>query len=168
MTLEMLNALDRNAFVHALGWVFDGSPWIAERTWPRKPFSTVEALHAAMIGQINGARRDEQLALLRAHPDLGARVSMSAASAREQSGAGLQQLSGADLARLQALNLAYREKFGFPFLFAVKGATAAEILAALERRLGSTVQAELAESLRQVHRIARFRLDEMFPERGQG
>ena len=86
---------------------------------------------------------------------------MSAASALEQSGAGLTELSAADGARLQQLNSAYREKFGFPFLLAVKGSTPADILAALERRLENTVDGELDEALRQVHRIGWFRLQDL-------
>ena len=158
MTIGELNALDCADFVAALGWVFEDSPWVAERTWSARPFSNVEALHAAMIGQLAGANREEQLALLRAHPDLGTRARISAASTGEQAGAGLDQLTPDEFERLQRLNSAYRNKFGFPFLFAVKGSTKHDILRALEKRLEASPEDEYEEALRQVHRIARFRL----------
>ena len=84
MTIGELNACDRAGFVDALGWIFEDSPWVADRAWDRRPFSGIEQLHAAMIGVVNEAPRHEQLALLRAHPDLGARARMSEASAGEQ------------------------------------------------------------------------------------
>lgn len=158
MTIGELNALDRADFVAALGWVFEDSPWVAARTWSARPFSSVEALHAAMIGQLARADREEQLALLRAHPDLGTRARISAASTGEQAGAGLDQLTPDEFERLQRLNSAYRNKFGFPFLFAVKGSTKHDILRALEKRLEASPEDEYEEALRQVHRIARFRL----------
>jgi 2-oxo-4-hydroxy-4-carboxy-5-ureidoimidazoline decarboxylase len=104
---------------------------------------------------------DERLALLRAHPDLGTRARMSDASVGEQKGAGLDRLTREEFDRLQRLNRAYREKFGFPFLFAVKGSTKHDILAALERRLAAAPEEELDEALRQVGRIALFRLRDL-------
>jgi 2-oxo-4-hydroxy-4-carboxy-5-ureidoimidazoline decarboxylase len=107
------------------------------------------------------AARADQLSLLCAHPALGARARMSDSSAAEQSAAGLQQLSPEEFDRLQRLNFAYRVKFGFPFLYAVKGSTKHDILKALESRLASDPEQEFAEALRQVARIARFRLEEL-------
>jgi 2-oxo-4-hydroxy-4-carboxy-5-ureidoimidazoline decarboxylase len=109
--------------------------------------------------EVTRASRDEQLALLRAHPDLGTRATMSASSTAEQAGARFGRMSPSEFERLQQLNAAYWQKFGFPFLFAVKGSTAHQILAALEERLPATPEAELAEALRQVSRIAQFRLE---------
>ena len=159
MTIAELSACDRVRFVAALGWIFEDSPWVAERTWKQRPFSSVMQLHAAMTEVVASASRDEQLALLRAHPDLGTRARMSDASTGEQAGAGLDRLTGAELERLQRLNAAYREKFGYPFLFAVKESTTQQILAALEERLPRNPDDEFAEALRQVYRIARFRLE---------
>ena len=107
----------------------------AERAWEGRPFATIETLHKAMTGQVERASREEQLALLRALPDLGARVRMSGASTGEQSAAGLDRLSAAETQRLDALNREYREKFSFPFLFAIKGSAPRDILQALETRL---------------------------------
>jgi 2-oxo-4-hydroxy-4-carboxy-5-ureidoimidazoline decarboxylase len=156
-----LNALDRHGFVDAIGWVFEHSPWVAERTWPKRPFGTIEQLHAAMVAQVEAANAWECLALLRAHPDLGTRASISPASTGEQAGAGLERLTPEEFERLQRLNTAYRAKFGFPFLFAVKGATKHDILHALGRRLQESPEAEYPEALRQVSRIAEFRLNEL-------
>lgn len=165
MTLAELNLKDREGFASALGWVFEDSPWVAERAWGSRPFNTLDELHTAMTSVVAGASLDEQIALLRAHPDLGsdrvrADAKLSDASQREQTRAGLNALASDELERLRALNSAYREKFGFPFLYAVKGSATQEILDALERRLPSTRDAEHKEALRQVYRIARFRLED--------
>lgn len=161
MTMAELNAKDRTGFVAAVGWAFEDSPWVAERVWGQRPFATLDGLHERMIAVVASASPEEQLALLRAHPDLGTRAKVSDASLREQSGVGLDTLKRDELDRLRALNTAYRDKFGFPFLYAVKGSTTHDILSALERRLPATRDAEQAEALRQVYRIARFRLEEV-------
>jgi 2-oxo-4-hydroxy-4-carboxy-5-ureidoimidazoline decarboxylase len=161
MTLDELNAGDRRAFVAALGSIFEESPWAAERAWRHRPFASVDALHRAMIAEVSASSRDEQLALLRAHPDLGTRARMTKASAGEQAGAGLDRLTPDEFDRLQQLNAAYREKFGFPFLFAVKGSTTHDVLAALTARLPAAPDEEFDEALRQVFRIAWFRLQDV-------
>jgi 2-oxo-4-hydroxy-4-carboxy-5-ureidoimidazoline decarboxylase len=173
MTLAELSANDRRAFAGALGWIFEGSPWVAERVWETRPFATLDALHDAMISIVMAASAEEQLALLRAHPDLGAirlrgtdgsvRLQadpLSHASRQEQAGAGLDALTRDELERLLKLNAAYREKFGFPFVYAVKGGTKQDVFNALERRLPSPRDTEREEALRQVYRIARVRLEE--------
>lgn len=160
MTLAQLNASDRSHFAAALDGIFEGSPWVAERAWERRPFSCVEQLHASMSAEVANATADEQLALLREHPDLGSRARMSDASAEEQSHAGLTRMTPGDVERLRRLNDEYQEKFGFPFLLAVKGCTTDEVLAALERRLSAPREGELVEALRQVYQIAGVRLNE--------
>jgi 2-oxo-4-hydroxy-4-carboxy-5-ureidoimidazoline decarboxylase len=161
VTLPEVNALDRAGFVTQIGWVFEHSPWVAARAWAKRPFRTLDALHEALTAEVEAASLDEQLALLRAHPDLGTRAKMSGASASEQSGVGLDSLTHEEFERLRRLNDAYREKFAMPFLYAVKGSTKHDILRALEGRLGSSREEEFAEALRQVSRIARFRLQEL-------
>ncbi len=160
MTIEKLNSLDRAGFVFAIGWVFEDSPWVAERAWEERPFASVDALHRAMVQQVEGALPEEQLALSRAHPDLGARARLSEASTAEQAGAGLDQLTPEEFERLGELNEAYRDKFGFPFLFAVKGSTKHDILGALGRRVQSSREQEYRVALEQVYRIARYRLED--------
>jgi 2-oxo-4-hydroxy-4-carboxy-5-ureidoimidazoline decarboxylase len=156
--LGQLNSLDCPGFVEAIGWVFEGSPWVAERAWERRPFSCIESLLSTMIAEVDAASEQEQLSLLRAHPDLGARVRVGTASAAEQASAGLDSLTEEEFHRIRALNSAYRAKFGFPFLFAVKGSTKADILRNLEQRVGRPPETEYREALAQVYRIAEFRL----------
>jgi 2-oxo-4-hydroxy-4-carboxy-5-ureidoimidazoline decarboxylase len=165
VTLGELNAAGKELFVTALGGIVEDSPWVAERAWERRPFASLDALHGAMVEALSAAAADAQLAVLRAHPDLGARARMSEASTGEQAGAGLDRLTSAEFARLHELNRAYREAFGFPFLLAVKGATKDDVLAALERRRHAPHDVEFAEALRQVARIARFRLEALLAPR---
>ena len=159
MTLADLNASSRVQFVATVGWVFEHSPWIAERAYATAPFTSLDDLHAAMERVALQASRAEQLALLQAHPDLGSRATMSESSTNEQTSVGLDRLNAADFERLQRLNDHYRARFGFPFLYAVKGSTVVQILAALEQRSASDPDTEFAEALRQASRIARFRLE---------
>ena len=156
-----LNAGDQAAFVRALGWIFEHSPWVAERAWARRPFDSLDHLHAAMTTVVQEATEAEQLALLRAHPDLGTRARISEASTGEQRGAGLDRLTRDEFDRLQRLNDRYRTTFGFPFLFAVKGSTKHDVLEALDVRSRRSRDEELAEALHQVYKIARFRLEEI-------
>jgi 2-oxo-4-hydroxy-4-carboxy-5-ureidoimidazoline decarboxylase len=164
MTLADLNAKDCRAFTDALGWIFEDSPWVATAAWELRPFDSLDALHEAMIAVVAATSREQQLALLRAHPELGAvrlkqEPRISRASQREQDGAGLTALTNDEIDRLSTLNAAYRGKFGYPFLYAVQASTKDDVLSALERRLHSTRDAEQQEALRQVYRIARFRLE---------
>ena len=161
MTVAELNAYDRPAFVEALGWIFEDSPWVAERAWDRRPFESLDTLHAAMTRVVGEAAEAEQIALLRAHPDLGTRARISDASTDEQRGAGLDRLTPDEFARLQRLNADYSRRFGFPFLFAVKGSTKHDVLAALDARVTRPRDEEFAEALQQVYKIARFRLQEL-------
>ena len=161
MTLDELNTSGHDGFVAALGSIFEESPWAAERAWRHRPFASLAALHRAMMSEVLASSRAEQLRLLGAHPDLGARARMTPASAGEQAGAGLDRLTPAEFERLRDLNAAYRKKFGFPFLFAVKGSTKHDVLAALVSRLAASLDDEFAEALRQVSRIAWFRLQDV-------
>ena len=159
--LAELNSLGREEFTRLLGPVFEHSPWVAERAWEHRPFTSLDHLHSAMTGEVERATYEEQSLLLRAHPDLGTRARMSTASADEQSGAGLDRLTPEEYRRLQEQNTAYRKKFGFPFLYAVKGSTKHDILRALDQRLKSTPSDEFHQALNQVYRIALFRLQDV-------
>jgi 2-oxo-4-hydroxy-4-carboxy-5-ureidoimidazoline decarboxylase len=160
MTLAELNAMDHAAFIDTLGWIFERSPWVADRAWTHRPFASRAALHQAMLREVEAAPPEEQTALLRAHPDLGTRARISQASTGEQAGAGLDRLTPDEFERLNRLNAAYRDKFGFPFLYAVKGSTKYDILQALEQRLDNPPEQEYQEALQQVYRIAEFRLSD--------
>ena len=165
MKLAELNACTREEFVAALGAIFEHSPWIPERTFAERPFATIDTLHAKLCGTLGAASAAEQLALIRAHPELAGKAAirgdLTEASAREQSGAGLDRCTPEQYARLQALNDAYGKRFGFPFILAVRGYDRAGILAEWERRLGHAPEVERAEALRQIERIARFRLNDL-------
>lgn len=160
MTIAEVNALDRPGFVSALGWIFEDSPWVAERAWARRPFASIDHLHDVMTQVVSEATTKEQLALLQAHPDLGTRARVSEASTGEQRSAGLDRLTPDECVRLKALNDEYRRRFEFPFLFAVRGSTSHDVLAALEARTVRPKNEEFAEALCQVYKIARFRLEE--------
>jgi 2-oxo-4-hydroxy-4-carboxy-5-ureidoimidazoline decarboxylase len=172
MDLDEVNRMDLAAFVAAVGGVFENSPWVAHAAWPARPFGTVAALHAAMSAPVREAGPAQQLALLRAHPELAGREAlagdMGAASEAEQASAGLDRLSAAEMARLGELNRAYRTKFGHPFIIAVRNHSKDGIFAALERRLANCAQAERAAALAEVYAITRLRLDAMFAARAQG
>lgn len=163
MTLDEINAMDRAAFVAALGGVFEHSPWVAERAHAARPYASVDALHAAMTGAMRAAARDEQLALIRAHPELAGRAmvrnELTAASTHEQAGAGLTQCSPDEHAQLVALNARYAATFGFPFILAVKGYDRQGVIAAFARRVERSADEEFAEALAQIARIARLRLE---------
>ena len=147
-------------FRQALGGVFESSPWVAGRVVDARPFPSIEALHGAMVAAVRRAPREEQLALLCAHPDLAARAgAMGEASVAEQSSAGLDRLTDEEYERFNQLNAAYRGKFGFPFIIAVRHHDKGGILAAFETRLRNTVEEELEAALGQVAVITRLRLD---------
>jgi len=161
MTIAELNLLDQVGFVDTIGWIFERSPWVANRAFRARPFANVNALHRALTEQVEYATFGERLELLNAHPDLGARARLSPASTEEQAGAGLDSLTPDEFERLHRLNGAYRSRFGFPFLLAVKGSTKHDVLRALQARMESSPEDEFREALRQVYRIARFRLEEL-------
>ena len=163
LTLAQLSALDNEGFVAAVGAVFEHSPWVMRRAWARRPFADRAALTAALTSTLHAASRDEQLALMCAHPELAGKAAirgeLTADSAREQAGAGLNACTPAEFAELQALNLAYRQRFGWPFIIAVTGLSRTDILAAMRQRLARAPEDEFAEALTQIVRIANIRLN---------
>ena len=162
-SLATLNGLGRDEFRRVLGGVFEHSPWVPERAFARRPFASVGDLHAAMTQVVRQASREEQLTLIRAHPDLAGRAAragaMSAHSVAEQSGAGLDRLTDEEYARFARLNDAYRARFGFPFIIAVRRHDKTAILKSFETRLGNSVDVEVETALAQIAEIARLRLD---------
>lgn len=165
MNLTELNALSQADFTAALGGIFEHSPWIPEATWPRRPFASVEALHAQMCATLAAADPDAKLALIRAHPELAGKLAirgeLTEASLREQAGAGLNQCSPEEFSRLTELNAAYIARFGFPFILAVRGHDRASIIANMAQRVGNDRGTEIATALAQIERIAGFRLRDL-------
>ncbi|WP_312029600.1 factor-independent urate hydroxylase [Paenibacillus sedimenti] len=161
LTVKDVNALDQDGFVHAFGPLFEHSPWIAERAWGSAPFAGFQDLISALEREVWRASKDEQLSLLRAHPDLGTRVRMTDHSVKEQSGAGLNQLSPEEYEQFLAFNKQYTGKFKFPFIMAVKGQTKETIREAIRLRIERDMETELGKALQEVCKIGRFRLEPM-------
>lgn len=163
-SLADVNALDAAGFVAAFGDIAEHSPWVAERAAARRPFQSRDVMIAAFVAAVMEADAAEQERLIGAHPDLAGKAARAGAltedSRREQAGAGLDSLTEAEFARFTWLNDSYRAKFGFPFIFAVRGATKDMILAGFEARVGNTTEVEFATALEQVTRIIRFRLED--------
>lgn len=164
-TLADLNALPAPAFVARLGGLFEHSPWVAEGVVDDRPFTSVDALHAAMVSVVEQAGPERRLALLNAHPELAGREAregqLTPDSTTEQARVGLHALSADEAHQIAALNAAYRKRFGFPFIVAVRDYTKAGIFEAFAQRLAHDADTEFAEALRQVYRITRLRLDAM-------
>ncbi len=163
LDLTTLNKMDPERCADALRNIFEHSPWIAKRACAGRPFVSVKDLHDVMVSVVKQATRDAQLALMRAHPELAGRQAqadeLTDASRAEQSGAGLNALTKDEMANITRLNAAYHERFGFPFIIAVRKHTKHSIMAEFERRLANDVETELATGLEQVFLIARLRLD---------
>jgi N-carbamoyl-L-amino-acid hydrolase len=167
-TIATLNASDPAGFVEALRGIYEHSPWIAARAAQARPFASLAALKRALQSVVDAASIDEQLALLRAHPELAGKAAIAGAltaeSTSEQASSGLDRCTPTEYAQLHALNADYNGRFGFPFILAVKGPTGQglsrqAIIATFERRIGNARGDELREGLRQVHRIAEIRLN---------
>jgi len=163
-TLQHLNTCPADAFVAAIGFAFEDSPWIARAAAAARPFADRDALHAAMVAIVGAAGENAQVALIRAHPDLAGRVAregrLTAASAAEQAGAGLGALTPEEVARFDADNGAYRERFGFPFVICARENTKASILAALARRRRNERSTEIATALAEIAKIAKLRIED--------
>lgn len=164
-TLDQLNRMPADAFVAALGGIFEHSPWVAAAVEPQRPFDSIDALHRAMVSAVETASDERRLALINAHPELAGKAAvrgeLTAESTREQSGAGLDQCTQQEFDTLQRLNRTYRERFGFPFILAVRGYDRRGIIANFEARVHKSRDEELRTSVAQISRIARLRLDEL-------
>lgn len=164
----IVRTLSRADFIARFGGVFEHSPWVAEGAYDKglgAESDTAEGLHADMAAVMRAAAKDRQLALINAHPDLAGKLHaagrLTADSTREQASAGLDMLMDDERARFTALNDAYKARFGFPFILAVKGRTKAEILAAFETRLTHDREQEFATALNEIEKIALLRLKDM-------
>jgi 2-oxo-4-hydroxy-4-carboxy-5-ureidoimidazoline decarboxylase len=159
-----INTLGRESFVRVLGGIFEHSSWVAEKAWERKPFRTRRELHETMVGIVSEASSEQILSLIRAHPDLAGRFNITGFSALEQQAAGLDRLMPEEMELFTQLNRAYTDKFGFPFVLAVKGRTKSDILTAMEKRLSNTEPEEKAQALKEIARIAEIRIADIVEE----
>ena len=158
------STLTEEQFLAVYGGIYEHSPWVAQAVWDARPLpDAVDALHAAMKAVVDAAPRERRLALIRAHPDLAGRAAvagaLSAASTAEQAGAGLDRCSPDEVAAFRELNAAYKARFGFPFVIAVRGLDRGDILDAFRRRLANDADTEFDTAIEQIHTIARLRLD---------
>ena len=170
MNLPQVNVLTLEQFVARFGGVFEHSPWVAERAWRSRPFDSLDRLHESMMLVVGESGREEQLALLRAHPELAGREAAKGAltpdSSTEQGRLGFLDLDRSHVQRMAELNRRYRQRFGFPCIVALRlHASRESVMADMLRRLGNTAQAELASALEQVGHITRGRLDKIMEEK---
>ena len=160
MTLAEINALPVDVFVARYGALFEHSPWVVERAATSRPFDDV---HAGLMAVVHDASPGEQLALIRAHPELAGKAAidgtLTEASAAEQASAGLDRMTRAEFDRFHALNAAYRERFAMPFIICVRLTDKPGILAAMERRLENDAAGEVATAIAQIGEIVRLRLE---------
>jgi OHCU decarboxylase len=165
LTIDHINRMSAAEFSAVFGKVYENSPWIAERAFLRRPFASRLDLQMALYGVVQGATREEQIMLLRSHPELAGREAqagtMTEESVGEQKRAGLDALPPAEFSRLRDLNRAYLGKFGFPAIIAARLNAKAAIFLAFESRLHNEIDQELQNSLAQVGEIARLRLGDL-------
>ncbi|MDQ0072731.1 N-carbamoyl-L-amino-acid hydrolase [Variovorax boronicumulans] len=171
LTIAQLNAAVPAEAVALLDGIYEHSPWIAQRALPARPFRSLAHLKHALVKALAASSVDEQIGLIRAHPELAGKAMVSktltAESTNEQSKAGLTDCTPEEFAKIQKLNADYNAKFGFPFILAVRGPRGTglakrEIIDTFERRLFNHPEFELGEALRNIHRIAEIRLDDKF------
>ena len=163
--LNALNGASPQAFVAALGHLFEHSPWIVEEACARRPFRDAAHLHAELCAVVRRAPVERQLALIRAHPDLAGRLAqagrLTAESTREQAGAGLDRLSPEELAEFTRRNDAYRERFGFPFVICARLSNRGAILQAMDARVHHSPDEERLAALAEIEKIAWLRLQDV-------
>ena len=169
--LVRLNGISAFSFVATLGGIFEHSPWVAARAATQRPFKTTRELHNAMVACVRSAGDAEQLALIRAHPELAGKEAtagtLTDASTSEQNRLGLTQLDAPTFKRLADLNARYRDKFGFPCIIALRRhATVTGVLADFEGRLTNARALEIDRALSEIAVITRGRLAQHFGEAG--
>ena len=164
-TRDEIDSLARDEFVRVIGPVFEHSSWIADETWARRPFASVDQLHAQLRETVKAAGQEQQLALIRAHPDLVGRLAWAGAltreSTNEQASAGLDQLTQEEVALFQNNNTAYKEKFGFPFVICARLNKKEAILNGFRVRLENSREQEIQAALGEIFKIAELRLRDL-------
>jgi 2-oxo-4-hydroxy-4-carboxy-5-ureidoimidazoline decarboxylase len=158
--------LEHEEFVRRYGGIYEHSAWVAEQGFATaRDLPDTNALAGVFAAVVDATSGEQKLALIRAHPDLAGRAAiageLTGASTEEQAGAGIDQCSAEEFQRFQSLNDSYREKFGFPFVMAVRNSNRQEILAGFTARLDNDVETEFARAISEIHKIARLRLQAM-------
>lgn len=160
LQIEEVNQLSKETFIEMLGGIFEKSPWVAKKVEIYRPFLSFKQLYERMIEVVGNVPKEEKFELMRAHPNLGDRFKMSEASTNEQQAAGLQDLTSVEVESFVQLNNAYMAKFGFPFIFAVKGKDKSIIYETMEKRIQQTQEEEFKTALAEINKIALLRLQE--------
>ena len=160
-TMSQINQMSKETFIQTIGAVFEKSPWISERAWYYTPFQSAGHMQEMLIEEMYEASREDQLDLLRSHPDLGTRLAMTDSSQSEQQGAGLNMLTEEEYRQLTRMNQRYTETFGFPFIMAVKGKSKKEIIEQMAIRVEREEKTEFNAALDEVANIAAFRLADL-------
>ena len=167
-SIHALNALTQTDFVACLSDIYEHSPWLAECADWQRPFASVASLAAAMQACVERADQGAQLALIRVHPELTGKLAMrgelTTSSQAEQAAAGLNNCTEAEFTALSQLNHTYQQKFNFPFIVAVRGMNRIDIISAMTQRLTHTTEQEIDAALRQIGRIAQFRLNDLITD----
>ncbi len=153
--------MDRREFVRVVGPAIEHSPWVAKRAEPRRPFASLDSLHTAICEAVANATTDEQLAIIRAHPDLVGNAVLTAESKGEQAAAGLADLSVEEAALFDRYNRDYKARFGFPFVICARLNKKDAILAAFPARLQNPADTERLTALAEICKIARLRLADL-------
>jgi 2-oxo-4-hydroxy-4-carboxy-5-ureidoimidazoline decarboxylase len=165
LTLAEINPLSREDFTRTFGGLFEHSPWIAELTWSKRPFASLEKLHEALCQTVSNASENKQLALIRAHPDLVGRAALAGTltreSTNEQTSAGLNQLTPEEIETFKKFNTAYREKFGLPFVICARLNKKDAILNGFRVRLNHSREQEIKTALEEIFKIAELRLRDL-------
>lgn len=161
--LASLNQFDKTQFVDTLKGIFEHSAWVAEQVYEQRPFASVASLHQAMADIVRKSSHEQQITLIKAHPELAGKTAvltdLTAESRSEQTGAGLDRCSPAEFEQIQSLNAQYQQKFGFPFILAVKGHNRQSIIENIALRVNSSPEQEKSTALEQIYKIAGFRLE---------
>ena len=162
--INKINKLPQSEFIKVFANIFENSSWIAIELYRQKPFGNFEDLSSKILDIFENITKEEQLKILKAHPDLADKTkigSLTKNSRNEQNNAGLDQCSEKEFEEFRNLNSRYKKKFGFPFIYAVKGKTKAEILSNFKQRVSCDINVEFNEAKKQVKKIASLRLDEI-------
>ena len=162
--INKTNNLSQGKFIEVFGNVFENASWIAEKLYAQKPFRNFEDLSAKMLNIFELADKKNKLMILNSHPDLADKTKiglLTTDSNKEQNTAGLDQCSEEEFEEFKNLNQKYKEKFGFPFIYAVKDKSKIKILNNFKERVAYDINVEFIEAVKQVKKIASFRINEI-------
>ncbi|SHQ83578.1 Xanthine/uracil permease [Mycobacteroides abscessus subsp. abscessus] len=160
-TISQINDTNLDEFMNIMNGIFEHSPWIARIAFNEKPFPSLHHLHRCMVDVVKHASPEQQLTLIKAHPNLGERIAMTNHSTEEQKGAGLQNLTNDEYEQFIKTNQEYMDKFGFPFILAVRGKNKHEIYESMKTRISSSKEIEFETALTEIYKIALLRLEEI-------